>query len=179
MLALATLANILTFSDTLLLSDANMIETLGRGMPMLVDTLKTAQQKPQGLYAAACIANASFHPRLAALLNQNGGILNVLIVMRHLLVFLPIFMIHTTFITALQLCRELERQSFANLHLLGSKVGECMQTAVYRLSERKEGEAKMGNAKYRYYFDINQCVLHIVHLTHCVSLTVLNGAQNP
>ncbi len=99
-----------------------MIETLGSGMQLFVDILRTAQQKPQGLYAAACIANASFHPRLVAVLNQHG---------------------------ALQLCRDLERQSFANLHLLGSKVGECMQTAVYRLSERKEGEPKMGNAKYR------------------------------
>lgn len=33
--------------------------------------------------------------------------------------------------------------------MLGSKLGECMQTAVYRLSERKEGDAKMGAVKYR------------------------------
>ena len=49
----------------------------------------------------------------------------------------------------LQLCREIERQSLANLHIIGSKLGECMQTAVYRLSEKKEGDPKMGNAKYR------------------------------
>lgn len=73
MLALATLSNILSFSDTLLLSDSTMIETLGRGVPLLLDTLRTHQHKPQGLYAAACIANASHHPRLVALLKENGG----------------------------------------------------------------------------------------------------------
>ncbi len=73
-MALATLSNILSFSDTLLLQDATMIETLGGGMPLMLDTLRTAQQKPQGLYAAACIANASYHPRLAELLNKNGGV---------------------------------------------------------------------------------------------------------
>ncbi len=72
-LALATLSNVLSFADTLLLADTAMIETLGRAMPILVETLRTAQHKPQGLYAAACIANASFHPRLVALLNQKGG----------------------------------------------------------------------------------------------------------
>ena len=73
MLALATMSNVLSFADTLLLADTAMIETLGRAMPILVETLKNAQHKPQGLYAAACIANASFHPRLVALLNQKGG----------------------------------------------------------------------------------------------------------
>lgn len=42
-------------------------------MPTVVEILKHCQNKPQGLYAAASIANASFHPRLAQLLNQNGG----------------------------------------------------------------------------------------------------------
>lgn len=50
-----------------------MIETLGTGMPVLLDILRSSQQKPHGLYAAASIANSSYHPRLAAILNQNGG----------------------------------------------------------------------------------------------------------
>jgi len=29
-------------------------------------------------------------------------------------------------------------------------MGDCAQTAVYRLSEQKEGEAKLGAVKYRY-----------------------------
>lgn len=49
----------------------------------------------------------------------------------------------------LQLCRDVERQSTANLHILGSKLGECAQTAIYRLSDKKEGDPKMGNVKYR------------------------------
>ncbi len=51
-------------------------------------------------------------------------------------------------VSGLQLSREVERQSMANLHILGSKLGECVQTAVYRLSDRKEGDPKMGSAKY-------------------------------
>lgn len=72
-LALATLSNMLSYSDTLLLSDNTAIEALGVGMPKLIEILRTSQQKPQGLYAAAGVANASYHPRLAALLNQEGG----------------------------------------------------------------------------------------------------------
>eukprot|EP01038_Epipyxis_sp_PR26KG_P011343 gene11343-15208_t len=122
-LALATLANILYFSDTLLLTDTLIIEILGKGMQSLIEVLRTSQQKPQKLYAAAAIANASFHPRLAALLNQHGG---------------------------LQVCREVERQSLANLHILGSKLGECVKTAIYRLSDRKEGDMKLGSTKYSF-----------------------------
>jgi hypothetical protein len=72
-LALATLSNILSYSDSLLLTDNTTVEALGSGMPVVVEILRTSQQKPQGLYAAACLANASFHPRLAAIINQNGG----------------------------------------------------------------------------------------------------------
>ena len=75
MLSFATLANILSFADTLLLADTAMIETLGSCMPLLVDSIRLAvsQQKAQRVYIAACIANASCHPRLSALLNQHGG----------------------------------------------------------------------------------------------------------
>ena len=50
----------------------------------------------------------------------------------------------------LQLCREVERQSLANLHILGSRMGDCAQTTVYRLTDQKEGNVKIGNTKYRY-----------------------------
>lgn len=50
----------------------------------------------------------------------------------------------------MQLCRDMERQSLANLHIVGSKLGECLQTALYRLSDKREGDPKLGNAKYRY-----------------------------
>lgn len=122
-LALATLANILSYADTLLLSDSVNIEALGAGLPALLEVLRSGQQRPHRFYAAAAVANASAHPRLAAILKQNGG---------------------------LQLAREIERQSLANLHILGSKMGDCAQTAVYRLSEQKEGDAKMGASKYSF-----------------------------
>ena len=123
MLALATLSNILVFSDTFLLADVAVIEELTTGMPILLDAVRNSQQRPQRFYAAACIANASAHPKLAGVLNQNGG---------------------------LAIVREIERQSLANLHILGSKLGDCARTAVYRLSERKEGDPKMGNMKYSF-----------------------------
>eukprot|EP01036_Dinobryon_divergens_P024210 gene24211-32640_t len=124
-LSCATLANILSFADTLLLADNTIIATLGSSMPLFIESIRSSvsQQKAQRVYAAACIANASSHPNLAALLNQHGG---------------------------LQVCRDIERQSFANLHILGSKLGECMQTAVFRLSDRKEGDPKMGQLKYSF-----------------------------
>jgi len=121
-LALATLANILVFSNTLLLADSLVIEALGKGIPVLLEALRASQQRPQRFYAAAAIANAAAHPRLVALLNANGG---------------------------LQLCREVETQSLANLHILGSKIGECAQTAIFRLSgsgEKRERERDEENA---------------------------------
>lgn len=124
-LALATLSNILSYVDTILLSDTVLVEILGRSMPILVEGLRTSMQKPQRLYTAACIANASFHPQLAAILNKSG---------------------------ALQLCRDVERQSLMNLHILGSKLGECVQTAVYRLSDKKDGNAKLGSQKYSFKY---------------------------
>lgn len=73
MLALATLSNILSYSDTLLLADTTNTESLGKAMPVLIEVLKSSHQKPQRLYAAAAIANASYHPRLVSIINQNGG----------------------------------------------------------------------------------------------------------
>jgi hypothetical protein len=137
-LSLATLSNILSYSDTLLLTDNTTVEALGAGVPTVVDILRTSQQKPQGLYAAACIANASFHPRLASIINERGGNEVSLICLFDL--FNPL---------GLQVCREVERQGLANLNIFGSRIVECVQTAIYRLSDKKEGEQKSGNAKFR------------------------------
>ena len=88
-----------------------------------MNSLRTSQQRPQRFYASAAIANASAHPRLAGILKEAGG---------------------------LEIAREVERQSLANLHILGSKLGDCARTAVYRLSDRKEGDAKSGFSKYSF-----------------------------
>lgn len=70
---MATLANILSYADTLLLTDVPIVEALKAGIPVLMDALRQSQQRPQRFYAAAGIANASSHPRLASVLTQNGG----------------------------------------------------------------------------------------------------------
>jgi len=86
------------------------------------------------------------------LVHQNCILFESYITLLTLYTFFPsprlpfsIFLTHT----ALQLCREVERQSLANLHIIGSKLSECAQTAVYRLSDRKEGDPKLGAVKYR------------------------------
>ena len=75
MLAIASLANILSYADTLLLSDSTAVEALGAGLPALVECVRQSQAKrrPQRFYAAAAIANAASHPRLASILLQHGG----------------------------------------------------------------------------------------------------------
>jgi hypothetical protein len=73
-LTVATLANILSYSDTILLTNLVVLESLGAAMPVLIETVRHVQKlKPQRFYAVAAVANASSHPRLASLLNQNGG----------------------------------------------------------------------------------------------------------
>ena len=115
-------------------------------MPILLDALRSSQQRPQRFYAAACVANASAHPKLAGVLNQNGGMFLIISIL--VLRYEVLNEFHYTI--GLGIVREIERQSLANLHILGSKLGDCARTAVYRLSERKEGDPKMGNMKYRY-----------------------------
>jgi hypothetical protein len=43
---------------------------------------------------------------------------------------------------------------------LGSKLGECVQTAVYRLSDKKEGDPKLGAVKYSFKWG-NKSVMEI------------------
>lgn len=63
----------------------------------------------------------------------------------------------------------------ANLHILGSKLGECMQTAVHRLSEKKEGDPKFANAKYRCgdFFCHVICVLAAPLITAALCVAIL------
>jgi hypothetical protein len=122
-------------------------------MPVLIETLRASAQKPQRLYAAAAIANASFHPRLVQVLNKIGGERNLKHISEFGLIYylsnIKYYVLLFSFNTGLQLCRDVERQSMANLHIIGSKLSECAQTAVYRLSEKKEGDPKLGGVKYR------------------------------
>ena len=98
---MATLANIFSYSDTLLLTDTVLIETLGSALPAIMDSLRPYPQSssssnenssrtskyhsqdshtaastahgPQRFYAIAALANASSHPRLAEVIKLNGG----------------------------------------------------------------------------------------------------------
>lgn len=49
-LALATLANILAFSDTLLLADIAVVDSLATSLQALMLTLRTSQQRPQRFF---------------------------------------------------------------------------------------------------------------------------------
>jgi hypothetical protein len=102
-LAMATLANVLSYSDTLLLTDTVLVETLATSLPLVMDSLRpfpsgssqhsdsvsrnqskrhTSQDSlnqspstgPQRFYAIASLANASCHPRLAEVIKVNGGL---------------------------------------------------------------------------------------------------------
>jgi len=73
-LALASLANIFSYSDTLLLTDTVAIEKLCHGLTStILELLRNSQNRPQRFYAAAALANASAHPKLASALKQSGG----------------------------------------------------------------------------------------------------------
>lgn len=70
---MATLANIFSYSDTLLLTDYVALDVLSTSLPVIMESLRSAQQRPQRFYAASAIANATCHPRLANVIKQNGG----------------------------------------------------------------------------------------------------------
>ena len=74
-LALATLVNILVYVDTavLLSAEQGLVDDVTRGMEVLIDIVKSSQDKPQRFYAAAGIANASAHPIFKNALKDGGG----------------------------------------------------------------------------------------------------------
>ncbi len=122
-LALSTIANILSFSDTLLLQDARAIDSLRPAIPLLLEINRNAFERPQSFYSAAAIANAAAHPTLASCLKKEGG---------------------------MEVCRDLVSRAEQNLHILGSRISDCAQTALYILSEGVEGEAEKASEKYRF-----------------------------
>ena len=123
-LSLSIVANILSFSNTLLLQDTyGVVRALEGAMPVLLEITRISQERPQRFYSAAAIANASLHPLLLAALKENGG---------------------------LEICREIELQSLSNLHILGSKLGDCAQTALYHLSDGVEGSVSLAQNKYSF-----------------------------
>jgi hypothetical protein len=128
-LAVATLANILQYSDTLLLADNIVVDALSSSIVPLLNILKLVRgqnhHRSNRFYTAAALANATAHPRLANIINQNGG---------------------------LQCFRDIEQLSMSHLHILGSRMGDCAHTAIFRLTERKEGDSSFGNSKYSFKY---------------------------
>jgi len=118
-LALCTMANILYFADSLFESDDFCINALGKSMPVLLQIVCVAQQRPQKFFAMAAITNASAQSILADVLNEYDG---------------------------LEICKEQEKQSKDNIAVLGSKLGECAHTAVVLLSDGR-GDSGGGDAQ--------------------------------
>lgn len=115
-LALATLANIFVFVDTALLFSAEqgVIDDISRLVPVLVEIVKSTatSHRPQRFYATAALANVSAHPVFRGVLKGCG---------------------------AMEQMHAIERQNFANLHILGSRISDCAQTAICRLTEGGRG----------------------------------------
>jgi hypothetical protein len=130
-------AQVLSYVDSLLLTDTAQLDILADALPGVMENVRpsaagsrsaggggqsSAGTGPHKFYAIAALANATAHPRLAEVVKLNGG---------------------------LQLARDMERQSLANLHILGSRVGDCAQAMLYRLSDKREGEAKAASMKFK------------------------------
>ncbi len=58
-----------------MLTDSVNVEIIALELPKVMEILRSAQQqRANRFYAAAVIANASAHPRLAEALKKNGGL---------------------------------------------------------------------------------------------------------
>jgi hypothetical protein len=112
-LALCTMANILYYADSLFASDDVCLDALCKTMPVLLQIVCVAQQRPQKFFAMAAITNAAAQRVLADTLNEYDG---------------------------LEICKEQEEQSKHNIAILGSKLGECAQAAVVLLSDGRGEE---------------------------------------
>lgn len=120
LLCLATLANLLSYADSVLLAKEDAIQTVGKAVPAVLE-LANSRDKAQRCYAVAAVANATAHPTLAGLITDARG---------------------------LELLRNIERQNKANLSLGGTGVAESAETAVLRLAGSKD--PKIALRKYRY-----------------------------
>lgn len=125
LLALATLANLLVWVDTavLLSAEQGLIDEISAGMSVLLEVIKNSSNSGQKFYATAAVANATAHPIFRNNLKNHG---------------------------ALEQMKIIERHSFANLHIIGSKIGDCAQTAIYRITNGTEGDASYKASKYSF-----------------------------
>jgi hypothetical protein len=106
MLAVSTFANMLAVSDSFLLTDEVLIRSSAECMGVLLERAQGSDNTTR-CYAVAALANASAHPSLAAEIIRLGG---------------------------LERLHKIESSHKANLSLGGTRVAECAETAVLRLS---------------------------------------------
>lgn len=119
-LALSSLANLLAFSDSLLLQKDDVIKQISSIMQTLLELCKSRDMSAR-CYATSALANASSHPVLAGRISDIGG---------------------------LEILKDIERTGKANLSIGGTRVAECAETAVMRLTGNKD--AKIALRKYSY-----------------------------
>jgi serine/threonine protein phosphatase PrpC len=81
------------------------------------------------------------HPKLAAALLSS----NALAVMREIEVST-----HYTCVPSSATPLHAQHHSLATLHVGGSKLAECAQTALYRLTTNQEGDKNLAHKKYRF-----------------------------
>lgn len=121
LLSLATLANMLACCDTLLLTNDVVIKEIAECVQVILDATKS-RDKTKRCYAVAAIANATSHPILAGRITELGGLV---------------------------LLEDIERKNKANLSLGGTRVAECAETAVLRLSGHQI-DSSVAVRKYTY-----------------------------
>lgn len=131
LLALATLANLLACCDNLLLAKEVPINEIAASMELILELAKS-RDKTKMCYAVAALANATSHPVLAGRINELNG---------------------------LALLEEIEMKNKANLSLGGTRVAECAETAVLRLSGHVD--SKIAVRKYTYKWG-NKPVLELM-----------------
>jgi hypothetical protein len=105
-LALCTIANILYYSDTIILDADGLSFELCKAMPVLVKIVRATQHRSMRFYSMAAIANASAHASLAKALVE---------------------------IDALEVCEEQEKQSLGKNIAFGSKLSICAHAAATAL----------------------------------------------
>jgi len=105
-LALSTFANMLSYADSLFLTDELLIQSCANCMGVLLEH-SGGRDNTRKCYAVAALANASAHPLLTLEITRLGG---------------------------LEILQEIEQTHKANLSLGGTRVAECAETAVLRLT---------------------------------------------
>lgn len=122
LLCTATVANLMSYADSLLLTQDDVVQEVSQRVGAILDLAKS-HDKAERCYAVAAVANATAHPTLAGRISDLGGC---------------------------ELLRDIERDHKANLNLGGTRVAECAETAVLRLTGSRDPKIALRKYKYRW-----------------------------